>query len=129
MFKFFPINGGVFMSVLCAIHCAVTPFVLSALPAFAGLWLSESLEWVMIGSGLFFSAYTLRKGYQQHQNPRPLQLLAVGGLFFLIANLFLHTHDFSWSHTLTNLCGGFFMILSQRINHTTKVSCSCAKHR
>lgn len=128
MFKFFPINGGVLMSIICAIHCAATPFLLSAMPAFAGLWLSETLEWVMIGSGLFFSVFTLLRGYQIHQNPRPLQLLGIGGLFFLIANLFLHSHDFSWSHTLMNLSGGFFMIISQRINHTSKASCSCSKH-
>ncbi len=118
------------MSVICAIHCAATPFLISAIPAFAGLWVSETLEWIMIGLGLSFSIFTLLKGYKIHQNLRPLQLLGIGALFFLAANVFLHSHTshFSWPHTLMNLSGGLFMIVAQRINHTSKASCSCANH-
>ena len=129
MFKFFPLNGGVFVSIICAIHCAATPLLLSILPTFAGNFAeSELLEWGMVALGLLLSGYTLLKGYQQHHNPRPFQLLGVAGILFIVANAFLHSHTFSWAHTLTNLSGGLLLIISQRINHTSKVSCTCKAH-
>ena len=63
----------------------------------------RGMEWAMVAFGLVLSAYTLFKGYKKHQNTRPLQLLVVAGILFLIANIFLHSHTFSWTHTLTNL--------------------------
>ena len=58
---------GVVASVLCAIHCVATPFILLLLPAFGKVWAHPATHW---GVALFvvpIAALMISKGYQRHR--------------------------------------------------------------
>ncbi len=54
-------------SLLCAIHCAAMPLLLSILPlASAEFLLHEGVEFFMIGVGVVVGAWSLSHGYLHH---------------------------------------------------------------
>ena len=85
----FPLNEksadrlGVAASVLCAIHCALAPILLIALPTFGKIWAhpaSHALVAIFIVPLAFFSLY---KGYKKHQK-RWILVSALIGIFFVL---------------------------------------------
>jgi hypothetical protein len=76
---------GFWASLLCAIHCALMPVVLT-LSAYAGAsWLANPmLEWSFIGISMAVAAWSLLQSYtKQHQNALPLLLAGLGLLLLL----------------------------------------------
>ena len=68
--SFWPVGGdriGVFASVLCAIHCAATPFLLLFLPVFGKVWSHPASHWIMALLVVPLAAVTVAKGYKQHR--------------------------------------------------------------
>lgn len=79
---------GIFASVLCAIHCAVTPLLLLIVPAFGKIWSHPASHW---GVALFvvpLATIMMTKGYRRH---RRNWIVAVGifGICLVIAGAFL----------------------------------------
>ncbi len=58
---------GVFASVLCAIHCALTPILLLMLPAFGRVWSHPASHWGMALFVVPVAAFTLTRGFRQHR--------------------------------------------------------------
>lgn len=59
---------GMTASVLCAIHCAVTPLVLVALPSLSLWWASmEHLHGWLVGSLALFGICMTWQGWRRHQ--------------------------------------------------------------
>lgn len=75
---------GVVASVLCAIHCAVTPLLLLALPAFGKAWSHPATHWGMALIVVPVAALMMKKGYRRH---RRKWIMAVGslGIFLVLA--------------------------------------------
>ena len=69
---------GVFASALCAIHCAVTPFLLLALPAFGKVWAHPASHWAMALVVVPIAALMVSKGYQRHRRTWILVLGSLG---------------------------------------------------
>lgn len=57
---------GVYASVLCGIHCALTPFLLILAPAFGGIWSSPMAHWIAAAFVVPLAVFMIRKGYRQH---------------------------------------------------------------
>lgn len=77
------------LSLLCALHCSVVPFIAVALPTTAVLPLqNEAFHFWMVVAVLPISVYALTLGCKQHKR---LQLLGMGlaGLSCLIAAVLL----------------------------------------
>ncbi len=65
-----PVSGdriGVFASVLCAIHCAATPFLLLFLPVFGKVWSHPASHWIMALLVVPLAAVTVITGYKRHR--------------------------------------------------------------
>ena len=72
---------GVFASVLCAIHCIATPFILLLLPALGEFWAHPATHW---GVALFvipIAALMMSKGYKRH---RRKLIIGIGGAGILL---------------------------------------------
>ncbi|MEP4077845.1 MerC domain-containing protein [Haloferula sp.] len=78
---------GVLASVLCAIHCAATPFLLLMLPTFGKFWAHPASHWGMAMIVVPIALLMMSKGYQRH---RRAWILAIGiaGILLVIAGAF-----------------------------------------
>jgi hypothetical protein len=71
---------GVWLSVLCTIHCLAMPFLITALPFLSGSFIDESVEVYLVGGSLILALILLIKDYRQHGQLKPL-------LFFMISSI------------------------------------------
>ena len=61
-------RAGAAASFLCALHCAVMPFVITALPLLGlGFLASEPVEWALLGCSGILGALSLCVGFREHR--------------------------------------------------------------
>lgn len=85
---------GIGTSVLCAIHCALLPVIVSSLPVL-GINIVHNLvfEWSMIALAFVVGSYSLFHGYKKHHRSlKPVLLFSVGFLFLVLKQFYLQ-HD------------------------------------
>ncbi len=58
---------GVILSVVCAIHCAVTPLILLAAPAFGRVWSHPASHWLVAVFVVPLAVFMVTKGYRRHR--------------------------------------------------------------
>lgn len=77
-------------STLCAIHCAATPLLLTALPL-VGLefLLHPAIEAAMIGLSLLIGAASLLHGYGKHHGKFAALLILIAGFAMIFAGHFV----------------------------------------
>ena len=81
---------GIGASVVCAIHCAIAPLLLSSLPLF-GVNLIENIwvELLLLGTAFIIGASTLWHGYRKHHHKKtPLVFFSAGMILFIIHQLY-----------------------------------------
>ena len=118
---------GVWASVLCVIHCLLTPVLLSFSVVFAHLLPGEesthrTLALIIAGLG----AIALVSGFRRHRRRRVVLLLCAGLGFIFGAAWFgdrLPAHG--WEVGIT-FVGSSLMIAAHRLNHTFCGACACA---
>ena len=84
---------GIAASLACAIHCAILPLFIAALPLFgANIIDNKAVEIVMIIVALLIGSIALHHGYKGHHHKRlPLVLFIAGMLFLVLKEVW---HDF-----------------------------------
>ncbi|MFN5803765.1 MAG: MerC domain-containing protein [Sphingomonadales bacterium] len=81
---------GIGASVICAIHCALLPLLLTSLPLF-GINIIHHLgfELGMIALALVIGSYSMYHGYKKHHHRlTPWLLFLLGGGFLVLKQLF-----------------------------------------
>jgi hypothetical protein len=117
-------------SLLCAVHCALTPLVLAALPSLGlGLWAHHGIEFGLVMFVTLLGLSSLIWGYRTHRVFRALKLLLVG-LTILWMGIFLRPlHEAVVPHAITMTTGGILVatahLLNLRLNRRCSVS-GCA---
>ena len=107
---------GVAGSVLCAVHCALMPLLLSALPAL-GVGMSASVDWdqAFVVFATLLGVATLSLGFRRHRAHRAWALL-VPGLVMVWIGSFTSLHDHSSGHVLMMTTGGLLIAAAHVIN-------------
>ena len=93
-------KAGSITSLVCAVHCALTPFALLALPVIAanssgglevilGGFLAQTTEWMFVGVIGLLAGFGLLATYPVHRDVRPAYLSGVGLLILIISHLWL----------------------------------------
>jgi len=103
-------------SFLCAIHCALWPWLLALAPAF-GLELSGwiDLDQAFVVFATVLGVSTLSLGWRRHRAFHAWVLLAPGlALVWLGAFTALHTH--SLTHAVVMTIGGVLLALAHLVN-------------
>ena len=72
---------GVIASIICAIHCIATPFLLLVTPAFGSIWSHPSTHFVMALIVIPIAALMMAKGYKRHRIKWILGIGSAGILF------------------------------------------------
>jgi hypothetical protein len=112
---------GFLASMLCAVHCAALPLILTV-SAFSGLSFlgNHMIEFVFLGISLIIATWSLIPSYKKHHhNIKPLIIVGVG-FVFLISSRFL-PHGFT-EHFITAI-GGFVVAISHIVNWRLVKSC------
>ena len=84
---------GFSLSLVCALHCLATPFLLAFLPAF-GEFFPEEVELPIILISFAIATMVISKDIQTHKHILPLALLIFSFSGLIIANLLTHNHIF-----------------------------------
>ena len=74
---------GVVASALCAVHCAVTPILLIALPAFGKTWSHPASHWLMALVVVPIAVLMMTAGYRKHRR-RWIIATGVAGIAFVM---------------------------------------------
>ena len=85
-------NAGMTASILCAIHCAIVPLLITVLPlAGLGFLANPLVEWSMIIFALCVGTYAIGLSYfRTHRRLLPAILLVAGFVVIIIGHLFVH---------------------------------------
>jgi len=109
-------------SLLCAIHCALLPLLIAALPSLGiSSWLGDRFEWAFVSFATALSLFSLVVGYRRHGSVRALSLL-IPGLIALWGGLLLKPlHHALIPHAIAMTFGGTLVGLAHlanlRLNH------------
>ena len=79
-----PDRIGVAASILCAVHCAVTPILFLFAPAFGKVWAHPASHWLVALFVVPLAVVMLRSGFRRHRRP---WIVACGviGIFLVVA--------------------------------------------
>ena len=114
---------GASTSLLCAIHCAALPFVVTLLPIVGlGFIASEAFEWGLVAAAVALATVSLAIGYRKHRSLRVLAL-ASGAILLLIAGRLAEHHDWSISGAVLAVLGGVALAAGHYVNYRLCQSC------
>jgi hypothetical protein len=103
-------------SFLCALHCALWPWLLALAPAFGlelGGWIDLDQAFVVFATLLGVSTLTL--GWRRHRGFHAWALL-VPGLVLVWVGAFSPLHNHSMSHAIVMTIGGLLLALAHLVN-------------
>ena len=107
---------GATASFLCAIHCALLPFVLTVLPLLGlGFLAGHEFERGFVTFAATLALFALVGGYRRHRRPLPL-LLAIPGLALLLLGVTWATEYSVAVHTVMVTCGGLLVASAHFVN-------------
>lgn len=119
---------GIFLSVLCAIHCLSVPLLLGALPLFGlDFVANHEFEWVMMGLIFAVAGVSYVNGYRRHGRKEVFWFLLAGVLVFALVRPFLP----ETLHPVATIAGGLTFIAGHWKNwHWHRPSCPkpCCAH-
>ena len=117
---------GIWASVACAIHCLLTPLLLSFSAVFVRLLPGEEafhrkLAVLVAGS----AALALFYGFRKHRRVRVLLLMAAGLSLIIGTAWWGHLFSNHWLEVGVTVCGSLLLITAHRLNHTFCRQCEC----
>lgn len=118
-------------SLLCAIHCALTPLLLAAMPALGlSLWSDDGVEWALVVFVTLLGLFSLGWSYRRHRALRALGVLVPGLLALWAGLLYPPLHASVVPHAVTMTFGGTLVgmahLLNLRLNHGHVHDAGCA---
>jgi hypothetical protein len=100
---------GALASFLCAIHCALLPFVLAVLPLLGlGFLASHGFERGFVLFACVLALSSLVGGYRRHRRPLPLRLALTGLVLLLMGVTFAENYSIVL-HSAMVTCGGLLV--------------------
>jgi hypothetical protein len=122
-------KAGATASFLCAIHCALMPFVITVLPLLGlGFLASEPVEWGLLASSGTLGTFSLCAGYREHRKRGIFAILAIA-LALLVAGRILHHNPIGMMGPVLMVVGGFTMMGAHLVNRLLCRSCRvCSDH-
>ncbi|MDW2981033.1 MAG: MerC domain-containing protein [Rhodanobacter sp.] len=100
---------GAMASFLCAIHCALLPFVIALLPLLGlGFLADHRFERAFVLCACVLASFVLIRGYRRHQRALPLRL-AMPGLALLLLGIVYIDGSVSIVHSVLVTSGGLLL--------------------
>lgn len=114
---------GATASLLCALHCAAMPLVVTMLPLVGLSFLATDLaEWALVGLSATLGVTSLCLGYKEHRSRWPLGVLA-GGLALLALGRIAEHRELEALGVPLLFVGGVVVAASHFANHRLCRAC------
>lgn len=118
-------------SLICAVHCALTPLLLAAIPSLGlSAWLGDGFERAFVVFVSALGLFSLLWGYRRHRAFRALGLLMLGLVTLWAGILYPPLHQPVVLHAIVMTLGGTLVglahVLNLRLNHWHIHDASCA---
>ena len=122
-------KAGATASFLCAIHCALMPFVITILPLLGLSFLaSEPVEWSLLATSAVLGTSSLCVGFREHKSRRVFAILGIALALLVAGRIFHELHIGYWGPVFMVL-GGFSMMGAHLFNQALCHSCRrCSSH-
>ena len=109
-------------SLVCAVHCALLPLLIAALPSLGvAAWLGHGFEQGFVLFASLLGVFSLAWGYRRHRAIRALGLLLPGLCVLWIGVLYAPLHETLVAHAVAMTFGGTLVGLAHlanlRLNH------------
>lgn len=118
-------------SLLCAIHCALLPLLIAALPSLGlASALGERFEEIFVVFASLVGGYSVLSGYRRHRLWQALALMLPGLLVLWVGVLYAPIHHAPWPHAVVMTLGGTLVGLAHLANlrlnagHANRASCA-----
>jgi len=82
---------GIIASILCAIHCALTPVLLILMPTFGKAWSHPATHWGMALVVIPIAVFMLIKGYRKHGKKWVVGIGSLGVLLIIVGAILPYT--------------------------------------
>ena len=114
-------GAGMTASILCAIHCAIVPLLITVLPlAGLGFLANPLVEWSMIIFALFIGFYAIGSSYLNvHHKILPVLVIISGFLVIIVGHAFVK----GWREAIVVPMGGLLIATAHFINYRYAGSC------
>lgn len=97
---------GAAASLLCAVHCALLPFVLALLPLIGlGFLAGHTFERTFVACAAALASASILVAYRRHRRPQALMLM-VPGIVLLLCGIVVDIDAHVLLHTVAVVCGG-----------------------
>jgi hypothetical protein len=122
-------RAGATASFLCAIHCAIMPFVVTMLPLLGLSFLaSEPVEWALLLTSATLGTLSLCAGFREHGSRRVFGVLGIAIALLVAGRIFHEQHLGIWGPVFM-VFGGFTMMGAHMLNQVLCRSCrKCSDH-
>ena len=128
-------------STICAVHCAIMPFIIVFLPLLGLQFIAEPIvEYLFITVSLIIGAFTFKHGYfNHHKKLYPFLLFLTGFLIILAGHTLFHnhSHEINSNHEFSEMdnilflmiapLGAMFIaashLINRRLSKVSKVCC------
>lgn len=121
-------KAGASASLLCALHCALMPIFVTALPLLGLSFLAtEPVEWALMGVSALLGCSSLCLGYREHRSRRALLVLSIGLALLVLGRV---GEERGWEPFGAPLmvCGGLIVATSHLINRKLCHLCRSCQH-
>jgi hypothetical protein len=103
-------------SMLCAVHCALLPFVLAVLPLIGlGFLAGHAFERVFVACAALLACASLLTAYRRHRRPHALFLM-VPGIALLLLGIMVNLDLHIIVHTASVVTGGVLVASAHVVN-------------
>src|SRR5574337_348715 len=116
---------GATASMLCAVHCALLPFVLALLPLIGlGFLAGHTFERIFVGCAAALACASILTAYRRHRRPHALFLM-VPGIALLVLGVVVNLDVHVVLHTASEVTGGVLVASA----HITNLVLAHRHHR
>ena len=107
---------GATASLLCAVHCALLPFVLALLPLIGLEFLAgHAFERIFVACAAVLASASILTAYRRHRKPHALFLM-VPGIALLLSGVAVDIGAHVTLHTVAVVCGGVLVASAHATN-------------
>lgn len=107
---------GATASLLCAVHCALLPFVLALLPLIGLEFLAgHTFERIFVACAAALASASILTAYRRHRKPHALFLM-VPGIALLLSGVAVDIGAHVALHTVAVVCGGVLVASAHATN-------------
>jgi len=117
---------GMVVSIGCAIHCIITPFIIPLLPMIGFVFGHDShFHLILAGIIVVIAILALVPGYLKHRMWGPIMSAWIGITIIIVMGVIEHYTE-SIMITITTIIGSMFVMTGHYFNH--KYTCRCKHH-